>query len=400
MKASRRIAVGPVVAVLLSSAPAPAGDGSEFQKAWSAFEAFYRSACAQRGIVGSGIALVRDGRIVARANYGLTDRATQRPVDDDTIFHWASITKTFTGIAIMQLRDRGLLNLDHPAVRYVPELRAVHDRFGDASEITLRHLMTHSAGFRGPTWPWGGDQDWHPFEPTRWEQLVGMLPYTQVEFQPGSRFSYSNPGIVFLGRTIELLTGEDYEVHIDKDILRPLGMHRSYFDRAPRHLLGHRSHSYYLDDQGLREAPFDFDTGITVSNGGLMAPIGDMAKYLSFLIGSRGPEQPVYEGVLRRSSLEEMFAPLMPSVGPDAAGEAIGLLFFVEQREGRRLIGHSGSQGGFISHIYLDPEARAAWVVAFNTEAWAGRERDTPITRQLDAELRDFLLKNVLPRLP
>ena len=104
--------------------------------------------------------------------------------------------------------------------------------------------MTHSAGFRAPTWPWGGDKPWHPFEPKRYEQLVAMLPYTEILFQPGSRHSYSNPGIVFLGRIIEQLTGDDFEVYVDKNILKPLEMHRSYFDRSPYHLLAHRSHGY------------------------------------------------------------------------------------------------------------------------------------------------------------
>ncbi len=106
-------------------------------------------------------------------------------VDEDTIYHWASITKTFTGIAIMQLRDRGLLSLDDPAVKYVPELREVHNPYGDISQVTIRHLMTHSAGFRAGTWPWGGDQPWHPFEPTRWAQVVAMMPYTELQFRPG-----------------------------------------------------------------------------------------------------------------------------------------------------------------------------------------------------------------------
>ena len=65
-------------------------------------------------------------------------------------------------------------------------------------------MMTHSSGLRAPTWPWGGDQPWHPIEPTRWEQLVAMLPYTQLNFNPGTKYSYSNPGVIFLGRMIQV----------------------------------------------------------------------------------------------------------------------------------------------------------------------------------------------------
>src|SRR6266540_4712727 len=108
-----------------------------------------------------------------------------------------------------------------------------------------------------PTWPWGGDKDWHPHEPQHWSQLVAMMPYTEILFKPGSKFSYSNPGIIFLGRVIELITKDDYEVYIDKNIFKPLEMYRAYFDTTPRHLLQHLSHSYYLKEGKLTPARFD-----------------------------------------------------------------------------------------------------------------------------------------------
>lgn len=373
--------------------------GDALEAAWARFDAFYRAACERYGIVGSSLAVVRDGRVVARARHGLLDLAGARPVDDTTIFHWASITKTLTGIAVMQLRDRGLLKLDDPALLYLPELRQVRDPFGAVSQLTLRHLLSHSAGFRAGTWPWGGDQDWHPFEPTRYEQLAAMLPYTELLFRPGSRYSYSNPGIVFLGRIVAQLSGDDWEVYVDKNILKPLAMHDSYFDRAPYHLAARRSHSYYSDDDGRREAPFDFDTGVTVSNGGLMAPLPDMARYLAFLLGSEPGQQARYDGVLQRASLEEMWQAQLPIAGDDAGQQAIGLCFFLERRGGRRLIGHSGDQGGFLSHLYLDPEARIGYVVNFNTDVRSKARGAAAGTRALDASIRDTLLRDVWPAL-
>ena len=190
------------------------------------------------------------------------------PVDDNTTYHWASCTKTFTGIAIMQLRDRGLLSLDDPLIKYIPELAAVHDPYGSISKITIRHVMSHSGGFRDATWPWR-DADWQPFEPTQWSQIVAMMPYTNVAFEPGSRFSYSNLGVVFLGEIIERLSGDPYQLYMEKNILLPLGMTRTYFDRSPYNLLRYRSHSWDLKDGKLTEDEFDFNTGITRSNGGL-----------------------------------------------------------------------------------------------------------------------------------
>jgi CubicO group peptidase (beta-lactamase class C family) len=372
---------------LLSTAPPPSG--------WAAVSQTYRTLVERAGIVGSSLTVVRDGTVLGHAEVGLQDRDTRHPVDADTIYHWASITKTFTGIAIMQLRDRGKLSLDDPVVNYVPELREVHDPFGDIAAVKIRHLMSHSAGFRAPTWPWGGDQPWHPFEPTRWEQLVAMMPYTTLLFAPGTDYSYSNPGVIFLGRIIEALSGDDYEVYIQKNILMPLGMSHTFFDRAPYTLVAHRSHSYYRTAEGLREARFDFDTGITVSNGGLNAPFPDMAKYATFLLGD--PKRPEYDAVLKRSSLEEMWTPqIRAKAGEGASGgdSRAALSFFVERYGDVTLIGHSGDQNGFISHLYLHPRTRTAWIVSFNTAAASIDGR--PGTRDVDAAVRDVIIRELL----
>jgi CubicO group peptidase (beta-lactamase class C family) len=361
-----------------------------FGDQWSRVETFYHQRVQQAGIVGSGLMFVKDGAVAAKAFQGYQDVATKRPVDEDTIFHWASITKTFTGVAIMQLRDRGLLSLDDPAIKYVPELREVHNPYGDMSQVTIRHLMTHSAGFRAPTWPWGGDQPWHPYEPTRWEQVVAMFPYTELMFKPGTKYSYSNPGVIFLGRIIQLFSGDDYEVYIVKNIFMPLGMTRSFFDRAPYHLLEHRSHSYERTDDGLKEQRFDFDTGITVSNGGLNAPLGDMAKWLSFLIG--GPHD---MPILKRSSLDEMFTPqIRAKDGEGGSGDDVqaGLSCFIERHHGAELVGHSGDQNGFISHLYLHRPSKSGYVVSFNTHAQSKTDARRT-TRAVDDDVRDVIIK-------
>ena len=314
---------------------------------------------------------MRDGKTVAADHLGEQDADGHVAVDARTIYHWASITKTMTGIAIMQLRDRGLLSLDDPIVNYVPELAAVHNVHGDTGAITLRQLMSHSAGFRSGTWPWR-DHDWQPFEPKGWSQLAAMLPYTQVEFKPGTRFGYSNPGIVYLGQVIERLSGEDYEVYVDKNILKPLAMHASYFDSTPPHLLPHRSHSYTIKDGRRVAAPFDVDTGVTVSNGGLNASMPDMAKYVAFLLGDPA-RQPEFDLVLKRSSLEEMWVPQI-AAGADftqgrmATTTQSGLSFFIDRSAAVRFVGHNGDQNGFRAYLSLCPDQHVGSLLAFNTE--------------------------------
>ena len=405
----------PVVIVLLTSAPgAPEPVGptaqapSQFDPTWEQVQHFFVHLLEEQEMVGGSLWFFEDGEPLAREMYGFADLEAGRRVDEDTIFHWGSITKTFTGIAIMQLRDRGLLSLDDPVVHYLPELRQVHNPFGSMRDITIRHLMSHSSGFRGPTWPWSGGEDWQPHEPTSWEQIVAMLPYTEIHFEPGSRWSYSNPGIIFLGRIVELLTGEDYEVYVDKNIFRPLDMRCAYFDHTPYHLLEHRANNYTVVDGEPHANGLDFDTGITVSNGGLNAPITDMAEYLAFLVGA--PDDAVlqkkYNGVLQRSTLEEMWNTEIEIVGAVSPGgtdpadlrQSMGLTYFILETGGLRLIGHTGSQKAYFSFFYIDPATGTAAIAAFNSQGMPGEDGSRrPDARAVVNTVRTRLTESVFP---
>ena len=195
-------------------------------------------------------------------------------------------------------------------------------------------------------------------------------------FKPGSLWSYSNLGYVFLGQIIERLSGDDFEVYIDKNILKTLGMTASYFDRAPYFLESHVAASYLRAGAKLTPQPFDFDTGITTSNSGLKAPITDMVKYARFLIGD--PANPAYEIVLKRSSLNEAWKGVLPATEPGHAptpytsgsngvNPMMGLGFFVLEAEGRKYIYHDGDQGGFSSELLIDPAGKSASILVVNT---------------------------------
>jgi CubicO group peptidase (beta-lactamase class C family) len=389
-----------VVAVLAICAAAllpTAGQAQDaaFQKAWMESKLRIESDIGSRQIAGGSLYVLQRGEIIERAHFGLADVETERAVTADTIYHWASITKTFTHVAILQLQEQGRLSIDDPVVKYVPELRGVHNAFGEMEAVTLRQLMSHSAGFRESTWSWGG-QSWHPYEPPGWAQLAAMMPYTQVEFAPGSRYGYSNLGTVLLGRTIEAVTGEDVEVYIDKNIFGPIGMTRSYFDLTPLWLQPVRSNNYNVRaGQRVANGP-DFDTGITAANGGLNAPVGDMVLWLNFLAGVG--DRANHDVVLSRAGLRTMFEPVFPTAESGAAWrEYITTGFFaIDQTEpdGRttRYIGHTGSQRGYLAFVYIDPVAQNGVVFAVNT-----RPETEPRTFVLDT--RERLLSELLRRL-
>ncbi|MGD8321297.1 MAG: serine hydrolase domain-containing protein [Gemmatimonadota bacterium] len=355
-----------LLAVALAPSPAGAQLPPDFTAAWQEATRQWEAESEAAGIVGGSMAFLRGDSLVRLTPRGMADLDPSRPVDANTIYHWASITKTFTAISIMQLRDRGLLSLDDPIVKYVPELRDVHNPYGSMEDITLRQLLSHSAGFRDATWPWDRGERWEPYEPTEWSQLVAMMPYTEILFPPGSKFSYSNPGIIFLGRVIEKVTGDVYEAYVAKNIFRPLGMTRAYFDNTPWGLLPHRSNNYVLRDGTPEAGGLDFNTGITVSNGGLNAPIPDMARYFAFLLG-HPPAGADGDGILKRSSLEEMWHTVVPIGDSDLGRESMGLCFFLYDDGAHHLVGHTGTQKAFLSFFVLDPSAGVGVVAVSNT---------------------------------
>ena len=359
----RRIAAAVSTLVLAAGAlhaqPAP----RTFAAAWAPVRQFFQATLAEEKMVGGSMAFFHGDTVLAREHFGFADLATGRRVDDRTIFHWGSITKTMTAVAVMQQRDRQCLSLDDPIVKTVPELRAVHDPFGPVDAITIRQLLSHSAGFRNGTWPYGSGKPWEPFEPTEWSQLVAMLPYTEVLFAPGSRYSYSNPGYIYLGRALEHCAAEPYESYVEKNLFRPLGMTASYFDLTPYHLLPDRSNNYESIAGVPKANGLDFNTGITVANGGLNAPVADVVRYLQFLVGAPGLNAAA-RGVLSRATLTEMWRGIVP----ESAGsrDSLGLGFFLQERNGLRLVGHTGSQAGFRAFFYLDPATKAGVVAVFN----------------------------------
>ncbi|HEY1588625.1 MAG TPA: serine hydrolase domain-containing protein [Rhodanobacter sp.] len=346
---------------------------------WRSFTQSFDSLAGADGIVGGAIVVVRDGRLVAHHEFGLADRDRGVPITPQTIYHYGSITKTLTAIAIMQLRGRGRLTLDDRITGYVPELRRVHDPFGSMDVITLRMLMSHSAGFQDPTWPYKQGKPWEPFEPTTWNQLVAMMPYQEVAFAPGSRYSYSNPGFIYLARVIEQLSGDPWEVYVQKNIFNPLGMTRSYFAATPYYLAADRSHNYTRRrDEGGREVTVDngtdFDPGITIPNGGWNAPLADLVSYVAFLTNATHGDaatQRLYDTVLPHSTLTEMWQPLYktPQDGSEVDEDSVGLSFFSVRRGQTTFIGHTGNQAGFRAFMFLNPDTGAAVVAAFNTDS-------------------------------
>jgi CubicO group peptidase (beta-lactamase class C family) len=355
-------------------------------------------------IEGAAYVVVEDGRATEWHTLGMADRDLRQTVDHETIFHWGSITKTLTAVAVMQLRDSHRISLDDSITKYVPELERIHSDYGPVSQVTLKQLLSHTAGFQGPTWPYRDEtKPWQPFEPTEWAQLVAMMPYQELAFKPGSRFSYSNPAFIYLARVIEAVSGLSYQEYVKRNIMAPLGMQHSYFNLSPPSLARDRSNNYTvsIDPSGclIKSANGrEFDTGITTPNGGLNAPLGDLVRWVNFLTAAgpatspstgagpavspstgtnsaaphvTGPSSVTSQLILSRDSLLEMWRPVVVvNQAPDHP-QYMGLSFFLDPRTSASgtttFVGHTGSQAGFRAFLEFNPQNRRAVIAAFNT---------------------------------
>lgn len=347
-------------------------------------------------LVGASLEVRVAGKTCSHSNFGMADLETRRAVNDDTIFHWASNTKMLLAVAVMQLRDRGLIKLDDPVSQYLPEAKHIHNPFGGPDQIRLHHLLGHSAGLRASTFPWRGGNDWAPHEPTEWSQIAAMMPYTRVEWAPGTRASYSNLGISMLGRVIEVVTGDDIEVYLTKNVLMPLGMSRSYFDHTPYYLLKDRSNNYTISKGKTKADGLDFDTGATVANGGLNAPFADIARWTDFLLGVN--DNGNYDSVLSRATLQEMWQPKLRIQGGGNEDWGMGYVFFSRETgrdrsvPGVTVIGHTGGQKAFTTFVYVVPRFGLALIYGDNTT-----DLDRPDHRRALVSARDNGLDLLLP---
>lgn len=163
---------------------------------------------------GIGYGVIVDGKLVHLGTHGVRDVGRKAPVDTSSVFRIASMTKSFTALAILQLRDAGRLSLDDPAERFVPELRALRYPTSDAPRITIRQLLTHSEGFPEDN-PWG-DQQLAATDRQMSAMMRRGIPFSTV---PGTAYEYSNYGFAILGRIIANVSGVPYPRYIQRRIL-------------------------------------------------------------------------------------------------------------------------------------------------------------------------------------
>ncbi len=332
--------------------------------------------------------IVVDGKLVHKGSIGYTDLSTKTPANANSAFRIASMTKSFTAMAILKLRDEGKLKLDDPVSLYIPEMKNMPYLTKDASPVTIRNLLTHSAGYPEDN-PWGdrqlADTD---------EELISIYK-KGVSFSnnPGLGYEYSNLGFATLGYIIKKVSGEKYEDYISKNILKPLGMTHTYWEytKVPKETLAHGYR--WLDEQWV-EQPLLHD-GSYGAMGGLITTIEDFSKYMELHLSAWPPRDDAETGPVKRSSIREMqypwdFSALNVNAKttngkpcPTATAYCYGLRW-LKDCDNRVYIGHTGGLPGFGSQWNIIPEYGIGIVSFANlTYARAGY----PNTQALDTLL-------------
>ena len=215
---------------------------------------------------GMAYGIVVDGKLVHTGSMGYTDINAKILADSKSDFRIASMTKSLTAMAILKLRDEGILKLDDPAYLYIPEMKRIHYLTKDATPITIRHLLTHSSGYPEDN-PWGDRQ----LAITDEELLAFFKKGVSFSHNPGLSYEYSNLNFATLGYIIKKVSGKTYENYITENIIKPLGMTHTYweYDKVPKEKL---AHGYSWLDNKWVEQPLLHD-GAYGAMGGLITTI-------------------------------------------------------------------------------------------------------------------------------
>jgi CubicO group peptidase (beta-lactamase class C family) len=397
---SAQMAAGASSTPDVKAPPAAFPDPARRQKLAAAFgeiDRLFRDFASRAHVPGIAYGIVADGELVHSGAAGHRDIRSKGAVDADTVFRIASMTKSFTAMSILKLRDEGKLALDDRAERYVPELKGLGYPTADSPRITIRHLLTHSEGFPEDN-PWG-DRQLAITDVQMAELMRKGIPFSNA---PGVAYEYSNYGFAILGRIVARVSGMPYRDYLAANILRPLGMTATTMEPAavPASRL---AHGYRWEDDTWKEEPMLAD-GAFGAMGGMLTSVRDLSRYVAFQLSAWPPRDHADTGPVLRASLREMqqVGRTSPATARhtsgatrlNAGGYGYGLRVW-ETCDFRHVVAHSGGLPGFGSHMRWLPEHGVGVIVFSNLTYTAGAGA---VDQAIDALVRTGGLQARVPQ--
>jgi CubicO group peptidase (beta-lactamase class C family) len=329
-----------------------AGDAADLDAALNRF-------VAQNGLPGAAAGVVHGDDLAWAAGAGFADTGAQVACDPGTLYRIASITKTFTGTAVMQLRDAGRLDLDDPAAKHLPELRGAVSPFAAIEAVTIRRMLSHESGLAaeppGTDWSVPVYQGDPQVTLARPGDIVLMLP-------PNLQHKYSDLAYQLLGEIVTRVSGIPYPRYVRELILDPLGMSATGFEPLDGPLLGRRA-------AGYSRRPFSDELGPEPAfppvwaEGGLWSCVPDLARWISFQL--RAYTSPAAASpVLAAASLREMHKPRY--LADDDWTSAWGISWCADRHDDVSWIQHSGGLPGYTTSVCFDPRQQVGAIVLHN----------------------------------
>ncbi len=337
-----------VVALLLSPLAARAADkGPELPKTLDlkALDAYAAAQVQKKGLVGLSLGIMKNGEIIFAKGYGKRSLNPSKPVEPSTAFAIGSVTKQFTCACIFLLAEEGKLSVKDPVAKYYPKLTR-------AKDITILDLMNHVSGY----------PDYYPLDfvdrrmmkPISFEQMAHDYAEGKLDFEPGSKYSYSNTGYILLGGIIEKVSKEPFAKFLEERILKPLKMENSSMGPSkglPSVATGHTSFALGEPEPAMLESAGWIDAA-----GGLYCSPTDLLKWDLALMDGK---------VLKAESFKLMTLPRELSTGKISS---YGCGLVKQIKDGETILQHSGAVSGFLAYESMIPSKRAAIVMLVNTE--------------------------------
>lgn len=313
---------------------------------------------------GVGLVIVQDDQVLFQKGFGHSNRENLTRVDNQTMFRTGSISKLLTSTAIMQLEERGLLDLDQPLTNYLPEFFIQTRPHLDANvdSITIRDMLTHRSGIPSDFF----HTNYEEFPPTLEEYSLQFSPETLAQ-TPGEFWSYSNAAMTILGHVIERVSGEPFEAYVQTNILTPLAMNDSSFSATPQ-VLSHLATPYFYDTASNKRVPLNHLKIAEGPAGGFFSNLDEMSVFLqSVLNDARGTAaEPL---LLQTATYQQMFAVQNANNPLDKLmGISMGLGWFVAEFPYGKVASHGGDISGFHNELIVIPEQNIAVYATTNSD--------------------------------
>ncbi|MES1214056.1 MAG: serine hydrolase domain-containing protein [Bacteroidota bacterium] len=310
------------------------------------------AATFKTGDPGGAVLIAKDGKVLYKKGFGVEDIQTKKPITTESLFNVGSISKTFVAFAILRLADEGKLSLTDDLYKYFPDFHNT----AIAKKIKIYNLLTHTSGLPDIR---KIVEDSVFFLTAKDEENFSPIKQTDaLNFEPGERFEYSNPAFNGLALIIEKVTGMKWQDYVKKYIYKPSGMVHSDITDGPHPQSG-VSHGYLQDGNKFFEKDYGEEpTFAAAGNGGVWSTVDELWKY----------EQAIQKHVFVKESIVQKARTIYPFPNwKDDKPPFIGLCWFITTGNGVKLIGHTGSQGGFRGDYQWAPEKKIFFVVLTNT---------------------------------